>query len=151
MKKLSFFILAAFLFVNLTNIFGATATIKTFEKVEKGKGTRLWQGDPVFVCPFEISTDCKVTVTEKKTCDVQSNSNGFILTVTINEIVCTNLSTNESVSSQVENSYLYNGEFSLRIEDCSEYPALIGVTVDIPTIMLNQDKSFQLFIPIQPN
>lgn len=136
------------LFITSVDIFAATGNVKIYKKVGKTEGTRWWNGDVTYPCPLEGGSDCKVTIKEKSNCNIINVGDGFLLTITIDEIDFINLSNQEVISVQVANSYLYNGEFELRIEDCNEFPSLVGITVDIPTTVINQEKKFQVFIPL---
>lgn len=146
-----FIILVAFMGLKSYKSNAAVGEIVVVKKVPVGEGDRLWGSNPTYPCPFKLGTDCKVSAKENNICDIEAVGYGYLVTITIDEINCTNLVTSETKQSQVAYSNIYDGEFAVRIVNCSEFPVLNGITVDIPDTIIDEDNNIKVLIPLVNN
>ncbi len=136
MKKLIFILTILFCFISYNMSYAATA--KIFEKVPKGQGTRWWNGDVTFPCPFSGGTDCKIKTINKSYIDILEVDYGYIATIGIDEIKYENVISDEIISSDVPGTRIFRDEFILTILHCDEFPSLIGISVDIPETIVDE-------------
>lgn len=121
-----------------------------FKRVKSG-GNREWLDSPSLMC-LAAGATCQRTVVEcdpKVTSIVPVIGGGFLLTARIQSITLERLgaqTTTNVVVSGAGCSFLPN-EYTLRIESCSQYPELNGVTVSADGIVADADGRISVFIP----
>jgi hypothetical protein len=122
-----------------------------FEKVGSG-GNRTWNDSPSLMC-LASGSSCKRTVIE---CDVYVSSvspvsgGGYTLSGKITQI------SHQSVGISPPGSFNTNGssisflsnEYNIRIDNCSQFPFLNGVTISANSVTTNSSGEFTVFVPV---
>ena len=120
-------------------------------EVDEG-GDRHWNNNIEFPCWYK-GTTCKIIkkpiISENSLMIEKLNDGGYLLKGKFNRIDLETVGVTpyKKINAPLSGFAFFNNEYLIKIVECSKYPELNGMSVDLGGTVLNENGEFQVYFP----
>jgi hypothetical protein len=120
--------------------------------VENGEGTREWR-EEWHCCGDAIIMNCKIVKLEVPnsivTVDEDPNGNGWTIHGNIESVDLQRLLNNNWIDVPRDGiNYHFSSAETLVIDECDDYPELVGRVIPLDGIITDNNGDFEVFVPV---